>query len=755
MRGISQRLVAVGRSRHIRSVAPIAVFGIVGVFLVVGSKAATPATSIEPEQGQLSGSVAVMSDAGASGGSAITFGASSGLNLPRIPWEGGPDYWKVSNGAQFAKADAAGWDDPNFFPITVFLGKPDSSHIASLKDAGINTFAPPEYYGPAANSWQRMELVSDAGMYAIAGSEWDDALYDNPNVVGWFISDECEMGMGECGAGDEYFALNLQQSWVNERRALNDGRFVQANFGNGILRTFWATNTMEDQVRMMDASSADKYTYTSPDVAGIIDGWHDAPDWPNGVPVARAYSYGWQADQMKRFQDPNKLRPIWTFVETAKPYLTEPDSREILPEEIEGAVWSALIHEARGISYFQHNGFDNLVNCQSNYSIVECPNVHAAVKAINEKVTSLAPVLNTQSYYNSTRDVNGFTYYYYSFDNGTDTMLKTYGADAYIFAGLGMRCNDTSCTSGTVDAPGSKTFTLPDGVNGTTVEVVGESRTIPVVNGAFTDNFAAEYSNHVYKISLAGDQPFQANCIVKPSDCGYPDETNTGVPAGTVLTDSGSITVSQNGAIIENLNITGNITIRANSVTIRKVRITSGDYYPIDHNNGNTGLVIEDTEIFGLSHNVTAGISFGNFTARRVYIHGSADGIKADSNAIIEDSYITDLAYNAQVDTHNDGIQTTGGSNVTIRHNTCKLSVTPGANACIQVGTEWGGNSNWLVTNNLFDGGGWTINAGNGNGPNMVFTNNRFTRNAGYGPGGVPGATWTGNYFDDDGTAVE
>jgi hypothetical protein len=257
---------------------------------------------------------------------------------------------------------------------------------------------------------------------------------------------------------------------------------------------------MNQQVRLMDSASADKYTYTSPDVASIIDGVHDAPDWPNGVPVPRAYSYGWQADQMKRFQDPAKPRPIWTFVETAKPYLTEAGSLTIQPDQIEGAVWSAIIHEARGIAYFQHNNGSG--TCTGNYSIVDCPAVHTKVKAINAGVQALAPVLNTQSYYNNTRVVNGFTYYNYTFNNGTDTMLKTYNGSAYIFAGLGMRCTTSACTAGTADATGSKTFTLPAGVTGTTVTVVGENRTIPVVSGKFTDTFAAEYSHHNYQISL-------------------------------------------------------------------------------------------------------------------------------------------------------------------------------------------------------------------------------------------------------------
>jgi hypothetical protein len=246
---------------------------------------------------------------------------------------------------------------------------------------------------------------------------------------------------------------------------------------------------------------------------------------------------------------------------------------------------------------------------------------------------------------------------------------------------------------------------------------------------------------------------FQRNCIVVPSSCGYPDATNTGVPPGTPLTNSGSITVTQDGAVISNLNINGTIMVQANNVTIRKVRITSDDYYPIRYDDPYRGLLVEDTEIIGTSSDVTAGISFANFTARRVNIHGTADGIKADSNAIIEDSYIHDLFYDAVKETHNDGVQTTGGSNVTVRHNTFKLSMTDGINACLQIGTEWGPDTDWLVTNNLFDGGGWIINSRSLS-SSMQFLNNRFTHNSGYGVGAPDGSTWSGNYFDSDGAPI-
>ncbi len=44
---------------------------------------------------------------------------------------------------------------------------------------------------------------------------------------------------------------------------------------------------------------------------------------------------------------------------------------------------------------------------------------------------------------------------------------------------------------------------MPAGINGTSVEVVGESRNLTVSGSKqFTDTFAAEYTYHVYKIAL-------------------------------------------------------------------------------------------------------------------------------------------------------------------------------------------------------------------------------------------------------------
>ena len=231
---------------------------------------------------------------------------------------------------------------------------------------------------------------------------------------------------------------------------------------------------------------------------------------------------------------------------------------------------------------------------------------------------------------------------------------------------------------------------------------------------------------------------------------GWPNATNTGVPSGTSLTSSGSITVTTDGAVIEKLDITGSITVLANNVTIRKVRLTSGDYYPIRYfDNNNTGLLVEDSEIIGLSGDVTSAIAFQHYTARRLNIHGMADGLKANADVLIEDCWIHNLS-NGPTE-HNDGVQSTGGKGVTIRHN----NISGASNATVQTGDESGAaTEDMIIENNLLSGGGYTLNI-RGTGAtvpkNTCVINNRFVHDAAYGPWTLddPAPTVTGNVYDE------
>ena len=380
------------------------------------------------------------------------------LDLPRIPWEGGPEFWR-----DFPKAADAGWTDPAFFPLAVFFGRP--AHARQLKSVGINTFQCVEHNDP-------LSVATSEGIYCIAHDEWTEAeVGDNPMVVGHFVHDECDMGLS-CSGGNEYERLADHNRAISDIRARNDGRFVNSNYSKGVLGTWWASNTMPDLMRAADVISVDNYAYTSPDTGYAIT---QSESWPEGTPAMRSATYGWLTDRMRAYQSPPGIRPNWMFVETAMPFLNDTGARTISPEEIEGACWSAIIHEARGIMFFQHN--NDGVN--GGYSLVDCSEARKElIRASNARITSLAPIINTQSYE-------------WSFGPDVDTMLKASGDSAYIFAEIAL-----------ATGPGTRTFTLPPSIRGTTVDVVDEGRTLDVVHGSFSDDFPFEHTHHAYRIAL-------------------------------------------------------------------------------------------------------------------------------------------------------------------------------------------------------------------------------------------------------------
>jgi len=393
-----------------------------------------------------------------------------------IPWEGGPAYWE-----QFAKADAAGWSDPTFFPFAVWIGKPDfGDHPSQFIAIGVNVYMAVEHNLPLTGA-------TDEGIHVMPQvEEWTTGeVGSNALAVSWFIADEPDMNES---FGDENGRLAEVQDRVADAVALADGRFTSLNIGNGVNKTFWSPNTVDDMVQAVDLSCVDQYCYTSPGVRNNVE---SSPDWPGGSAHCAA-AYGWLADQMYSFQGATR-KPFWVAVETKVPYLAESGSDIILYAEIEGAVWAAIIHEARGILWFQHNGFydpdgeapetdpnTGLATIQNTYSLLDCEQALTDyAEDIMIKVRNLAPAINTQS---RVHDYDAAGIY---------TMTKIHGGNLYVFAHVAIG-----------GATGSKTFTLPAGVTGGTAVVEGESRSVSVTGGQFTDTFANEYTHHVYRISI-------------------------------------------------------------------------------------------------------------------------------------------------------------------------------------------------------------------------------------------------------------
>jgi len=185
-----------------------------------------------------------------------------------------------------------------------------------------------------------------------------------------------------------------------------------------------------------------------------------------------------------------------------------------------------------------------------------------------------------------------------------------------------------------------------------------------------------------------------------PIPPGFPDASTTGY-SGT-LTPSEAITVTVNGTVVEDLDITGGVTVQANNVTIRNCRITGG-LYGVNCSFGYTGTLIEDCTIY---NGTSKGVYGGNFTARRCDVSEYSDCMLVSSNVLVEDCYLHDLKVTAG--SHNDGIQCTGGSNITVSHCTIQGLYQEQTSALI-FQTNNAPIDNVLFENNFLSGGAYTV----------------------------------------------
>ncbi len=255
--------------------------------------------------------------------------------------------------------------------------------------------------------------------------------------------------------------------------------------------------------------------------------------------------------------------------------------------------------------------------------------------------------------------------------------------------------------------------------------------------------------------------PSQHGCASNPGACGYPTTATAGVPAGTALTVvNGDLTVTTNGAVVSGKEIHGCVDVRASNVTIRNTRIIGpcGGYGVSTYSAGGT-TVLDRVEI-NCTNGRSTGIAGPNFAAHAVYVHDCENALEIDANSSVVDSVLT--ARDGAPTSHGDGIQSQGGNNVVIRHNTLLV---PGGidsitSAIITNPTQ---NNGWVIADNLMGGGGYTLYCPE-QGTNFTVQNNRFVPaklgsaySAKYGLTDAcnhTGITWTGNYNDSNGGVV-
>ncbi|MBK7863792.1 MAG: hypothetical protein IPJ65_35340 [Archangiaceae bacterium] len=244
---------------------------------------------------------------------------------------------------------------------------------------------------------------------------------------------------------------------------------------------------------------------------------------------------------------------------------------------------------------------------------------------------------------------------------------------------------------------------------------------------------------------------FRDRCAVKTATPPRPDATNTGVPPDTVLTASGPLTLTQDGQVLDGLDIDGCVVVRANDVTLRRSRIRCGGYFGIEMQNGARGLLLEDVELDGTGFTNSRALVLSAGTARRLNIHHSWVAVTVSSGARLEQSYLHDLVSQTPI-----GVDTQGGSQVVVTGNEIDLAPHTKGWAVFLTGATVP-LAHVEVSQNWLNGGDYPLWLGGGSAgsSDVVARKNRIGRVFGSGPIHlISGAVQFETVFDDTGEAV-
>jgi hypothetical protein len=234
--------------------------------------------------------------------------------------------------------------------------------------------------------------------------------------------------------------------------------------------------------------------------------------------------------------------------------------------------------------------------------------------------------------------------------------------------------------------------------------------------------------------------------------CGWAGAANTGYPDGQVFskTLTGGLTISTDGTVIDGYKISGGVTVNAKNVTIRNswvtnsaggasgsgvVKILNGASATVDHNlldglNATHACIWHEGASMVATANECTGVNDGIFSwASTEGVDGTGD------NFTIADNWLHGFTTQA-ANGHIDGYQTEGAKNGVIRHNT--FDVSQDQNSAIAIWNSRKSASNIAVSNNLIQGGGFSIYAedyspseaspaGGYTVTNITFTDNRFS----------------------------
>ena len=187
-----------------------------------------------------------------------------------------------------------------------------------------------------------------------------------------------------------------------------------------------------------------------------------------------------------------------------------------------------------------------------------------------------------------------------------------------------------------------------------------------------------------------------------------PDPARTGAAPGP-LRSVGELTLEQDGEVLQDVKVSGGLTIRADNVTLRNVWVETSDYSVVMNFGRHTR--IENSTIKGTAGSQAAIADFddGYFSGSHLDISGAADGVGMGSGSRLASSLIHSLGRGP--DTHNDAIEVSGARDVVITNNV--ILNEGGQTSCMMLDDFSGdGAAGVVIQGNLLAGGGYTIYGG-------------------------------------------
>ena len=349
----------------------------------------------------------------------------------------------------------------------------------------------------------------DSGSESVAYEGTDEADLDyGPGWDSWNRADNsCVPAGGKCGYTVARYFYTGQPAGLGSPGYPIDGTVKVQGYGKSVL--FWETAKQAAEfLKFSDILSADSYWMTDSSL-GIPSqgGCSFFPDSQTicgngdgkGLTTAQRQlpaNYAFNVTELEQLQARNgSSKPVVADVETGCPFYNSDDCTT--PGAMTAAAWHALIAGARGIIWFQHNfggpciDFRTVIDgsnpASSMYNCRQTPDVtlHDMVLALTKfdaEVNRLNTVL-----------LSPFADGYVRSGNDVSYMVKYSAGSYYIFAASGK--------PGTPPPVNQKVSFSIFGAHNCRVEVLSESRSIPVIGGKFSDVFSNANSVHIYQVN--------------------------------------------------------------------------------------------------------------------------------------------------------------------------------------------------------------------------------------------------------------